>query len=175
MEDETSVAATKRLPEHFDTFYRREFGRVLGLVYSLSGNRWAAEDIAQEAFLRAHRNWDEVGAYEYPAAWVKRVASNLAISRFRRLKSEAKAITRLIGRHEHALAPLDPVDSRFWEEVRKLSPSQAKVVALHYLEDMAVDDIARVLEMSPNTVKTQLHRARARLEDRLSQLSKEDA
>lgn len=175
MEDETPVAATTRLPEHFDTFYRREFGRVLSLVYSLSGNRWAAEDITQEAFLRAHRNWDEVGTYEYPAAWVKRVASNLAISRFRRLKSEAKAITRLIGRHEHTLAPLEPVDQRFWEEVRKLSPSQAKVVALHYLEDMPVDDIAQVLQMSPNTVKTQLHRARARLEDRLIKFWKEDA
>lgn len=172
MEDETS-APSARLPEHFETFYEREFAKVLGLVYSLSGNRWASEDIAQEAFLRAHRKWDEVGRYEFPAAWVKRVASNLAISRFRRLKSETKALTRIVGRQHLSLEPLEPVDGRFWAEVRRLSPSQAKVVALHYLEDMAIDDIARVLDMSPNTVKTQLHRARTRLEGRLSQWKEE--
>jgi DNA-directed RNA polymerase specialized sigma24 family protein len=48
------------------------------LVYALSGSRMGAEDIAQEAFLRAYRDWDRVGSYEHQAAWVRRVAANLA-------------------------------------------------------------------------------------------------
>jgi RNA polymerase sigma-70 factor (ECF subfamily) len=50
---------------------------VVALAFALSGSRTGAEDIAQEAFLRAYRDWDRVGSYEHQAAWVQRVAANL--------------------------------------------------------------------------------------------------
>src|SRR6476646_2194102 len=49
--------------ETFEEFYEREFAAVVGLAYALSGNRSGAEDLAQEAFLLAHRDWDRVGTY----------------------------------------------------------------------------------------------------------------
>jgi hypothetical protein len=81
-----------RVVERFDDFYRREFSAVVGLAYALSGNRWAAEDLAQESFLVAHRDWDRVGTYDDPGAWVRRVVTNLSVSALRRRMIEAKAL-----------------------------------------------------------------------------------
>ena len=61
------------MPEDFDVFYQREFRPVVGLAYALSGSRIAAEDLAQEAFIAAHQQWEKVGRYESPGAWVRRV------------------------------------------------------------------------------------------------------
>lgn len=157
-----------RIPRHFDTFYRSEYSSVLGLTYSLSGSRAVAEDLTQEAFLRAHRDWDRVGRYEYPGAWVRRVASNLAMSRFRRLKSEAKAVTRIGGWGTRAeFPPMEAEYEHFWNEVRSLPRRQAQVVALFYLEDLSVAQIASVLDIAEGTVKAQLHKARTTLARRL--------
>ena len=55
----------------------------------------------------------------------------------------------------------------FWKQVRRLPTKQAQAVALHYLEDMSVNDIADVLDCSPNTVKVHLHKGRRTLAERL--------
>jgi RNA polymerase sigma-70 factor (ECF subfamily) len=62
----------------------------------------------------------------------------------------------------------------FWAAVRSLSPAQAQVVALHYVEDRSIDDIATVLGIAPGTVKTHLSRARHALAEKL-RLEKGDA
>ena len=80
-----SEPATSKSPETFEDFYVREFAAIVGLAYALSGSRSGAEDLAQEAFLAAHRTWDRVGGYEEPGAWVRRVVANLAVSAFRRV------------------------------------------------------------------------------------------
>ena len=54
--------------QDFEEFYLHEYSTVVGLAYALSGSRWAAEDMAQEAFLAAHRNWDRIAEYEKPGA-----------------------------------------------------------------------------------------------------------
>jgi len=88
-------------PEAFEDFYVREYPAVVGLAYALSGSRWGAEDLAQEAFLAAHRDWGRIGSYQQPAAWVRRVVANLAVSAFRRRVSETKALARIaLGRGE---------------------------------------------------------------------------
>ena len=81
--------------ETFEDFYEREFRAVVGLAYALSGSRSGAEDIAQEAFLVAHRDWDRVGTYDRPDVWVRRVVANLSVSVFRRRVVEAKALARI--------------------------------------------------------------------------------
>ena len=79
----------------FEDFYLKDYQAVVGLAYALSGSRWLAEDLAQEAFLAAHRNWPRVSAYDQPGAWVRRVVANLSVSAFRRRMVEAKALVRL--------------------------------------------------------------------------------
>ena len=154
----------------FDEFYRQEYRKVLGLAYVLTGNGSVAEDTTQDAFTAAYRQWAAIGAYDSPAAWVRRVTCNRAASVVRRRVREAKAIVRLAYRTPTHVA-LDEGDAEFWRSVRALPRRQAQAVALFYLEDLSVRDIAAVLDCSEGTVKTHLSRARAavarqlRLED----------
>lgn len=155
------------VPVTFEALYRREFPKVVALAYVLSGSRHAAEELAQDAFLAAHRRWDDICGYDDPAAWIRRVCANRSVSLVRRRVSEAKALTRLAG---HRVLPeeLPPDASSFWRAVRRLPARQAQAVALHYLEDMAVADIAAVLECAEGAVKAHLHRARKTLATELA-------
>lgn len=155
------------VPERFDVFYRREFRSVVGLAYALSGSRWAAEDLAQEAFLAAHGKWDRIGRYESPGAWVRRVVANMAVSLYRKRVSEARAIARVALHRQVALPPLDVEDQEFWREVRALPKRQAQAVALHYLEDLPIAEVAEILDCSESTARVHLHKARKRLAERL--------
>ena len=150
------------VPSSFEVFYREEYRSVLALVYGLSGNRWVAEDLAQEAFLRVHRDWGRVAEMESPTGWVRRVAVNLVRSRGRRLRSEAAARLRLRSQSISMGQPAGEFDE-FWREVRRLPDRQAHVIALRYMDDLSVTEIARVLGMAEGTVKAHLHEGRNRL------------
>ena len=153
--------------ESFEEFYATEYPAVVGLAYALSGNRWVAEDLAQEAFLAAHRKWDRLAEYEQPGSWVRRVVANLSVSAFRRRVTEAKALGRLALGQASALPELSAADAEFWRAVRALPRRQAQVVALHYLEDRPVAEIADALGIAPGTVKKHLHDGRRELARRL--------
>jgi RNA polymerase sigma-70 factor (ECF subfamily) len=159
----SAVDESVRVQLHFDTFYSENFRAVVGLVYTLTGSRWAAEDLAQEAFLTAHRDWERVGRFESPAGWVRTVAVNLARSRFRRIGAETRALGRWFGQQTTAFPELEAHHEQFWQHVRNLPRRQAAVVALHYLEDMPVADIATLLGVAESSVKNSLVKARANL------------
>lgn len=158
----------------FEEFYEREFLSVVGLAYALSGSRSGAEDIAQEAFLVAHRDWDRVGSYDRPEVWVRRVVTNLSISVFRRRVVEAKTLARMALGYTPALPELSADDAEFWRTVRSLPRRQAQVIALHYLEDRPVVEIAQILGTAEGTVKKHLYDGRQALARRL-ELEEDDA
>jgi RNA polymerase sigma-70 factor, ECF subfamily len=160
-------AAVDRPSASFEELYRAEYPAMVALAYALCGSRGAAEDLAQEAFLAAHRNWDRIGRYDLPAAWVRRVVANLAVSSFRRRMAEAKALTRAALGEPTTVPDLTAGDPDFWAAVRSLPRRQAQVVALFYLEDLPIADIAAILEMSPGTVKRHLFDGRRSLAHRL--------
>jgi len=143
----------------FDDFYRQEHRHVVGLAFVVTGNQWVAEDTAQDAFTAAFRRWRSIVAYDSPSAWIRRVTCNRAASVLRRRVREAKALMRLVGRTQSYIE-LDDGDDAFWQAVRQLPPRQAQVVALYYMEDYSVRQIAEVLDCSEGTVKTHLSRAR---------------
>lgn len=150
----------------FEAFYQRELKSVIGLAYALSGSRTAAEDLAQDAFLAAHRSWDRIGRYDKPEAWVRRVVANMSVSLFRRKVREARAIARLTP--PGAVLPSLPVeDEEFWKAVRALPKRQAQAIALFYLEDLSIAAIAEILECAQGTVKAHLHKGRAKLAGKL--------
>lgn len=159
------VAAIRALAS-FEQFYRSEYRPVVGLAYALSGSRIAAEDIAQDAFLAAHREWERIGRYERPGAWVRRVVANLSVSLVRTRVREAKALARLKPRSSF-MPRLPAEDEEFWKAVRNLPARQAQAVALHYLEDRSVADISGILGCTESTVKVHLHKGRAALARRL--------
>lgn len=155
----------------FDDFYRREYRLVVGLGYALCGDRGSAEDLAQDAFLAARREWERLATYERPDAWVRRVVANRAVSLRRHRSAEQRALARWVTTRARRDPPI--VDSeravlsadseRFWAAVRALPTRQAQVVALHYIEDRPVAEIASILDVAVGTVKTHLHAARAAL------------
>jgi RNA polymerase sigma-70 factor (ECF subfamily) len=167
---ESSVEASSESLS-FDDFYRREHGHVLGLAFVLTGNQWVAEETAQDAFTAAFRHWRSIVAYDSPGAWIRRVTCNRAASVLRRRVREAKALMRLVARAQ-TYVELDEGDEAFWQAVRCLPPRQAHAVALYYMEDYSVREIAEVLDCSEGTVKTHLSRAREAI---ARQLRLEDA
>lgn len=146
----------------FEQLYRRDYTRLVALAYGLSGSRAAAEELVQEAFLAAHRRWHEIGAYDEPAAWLRRVVVNRAVSVVRRRVAEGLALARLGARRQLPEA-LPEHDEAVWRAVRALPRRQAQVVALHYVDDLAVAEMAAILGCAEGTVKAHLHQARRSL------------
>lgn len=150
----------------FTDWYRAEYHQVVALVFVLSGSRWAAEELTQDAFVEAHRRWATISSYDDPGAWVRKVAVNKARSRGRRIGAEARAYAKHTIRNRELPSELPESADEFWAVVRSLPERQAQIVSLHYLDDRPVDDIAQLLGINAGTVKTQLHRARATLATR---------
>jgi RNA polymerase sigma-70 factor (ECF subfamily) len=152
----------------FDAFYALEYPRLLPLAYVLTGSHGLAEELVQETMIRALRHWRRVREYEKPGAWARRVLLNLATSKARRVAAEARALVRLGGPRAAELEP--SVDtSEVWQAVRALPAREAQALALHYLEDMSVVDMATVLDCPEGTVKTLLYRARKLLAAKLGE------
>jgi RNA polymerase sigma-70 factor (ECF subfamily) len=162
-------------PEDFGGFYRREYPAVVALAYALCGRPGVAEELAQEAFLTAHQQWDEVARYQFPGAFVRRVAINAAASHHRRVAAEAKALGRLIAGARPATAVLEGDTAACWRVVRDLPPRQAQAIALFYLEDRSTEEIAEVMDCAEATVRVHLHRARTTLARRLGAPGDDDA
>ena len=144
----------------FVAFAKRQFGGLTALAYGLCGDRVRSPEIAQEALLAAFQRWDEVSQLESPEGWVRRVVANQATSAIRRRIVEARALMRLRSRRD--LAPMNEpgVDAEWvWAHVRDLPRRQRQVVALRFIEDLTLDEIAATLSVSKSSVSTHLQRA----------------
>lgn len=148
----------------FEEVYRRELVAIVALAVALTGNRETGVDLAHEAMLRAFRDWSRVERLERPGGWIRRVVINLALDVRRRGGREQRALRRLDTSEK---VDLLPPDDQFWSAVRELPPRQRAVVALRYIEDLPVAEIASLLEVSEGTVKTSLFRARRTLAETL--------
>lgn len=149
------------LPD-FDAFYEREFDSVAALAYVLSGSRLASDDLAQDAFLVAYRRWGEIGRYDNPGAWVRRVVANRSASLMRRTFSRTRALIRL-GAHLEPAPEMSPDTVDVWRAIRRLPTRQAQATALYYLNDLSLEEVAAVLDCAVETVRTHLRRARKTL------------
>jgi RNA polymerase sigma factor (sigma-70 family) len=150
----------------FDDFYRSNYVRVLRTAFAVTGERELAADVAQEAFLIAHRRWVAIVAYDRPDLWVSRVAINRALSWRRRTVNELNALTRLALRRERvgqSTATGDLQTGGVWKYVRRLPLRQAAVVALVYADDLTIEEAARALGIGLPTAKTHLQRAKRSL------------
>jgi len=160
MKDEGPLVVT--IGETFDTFYAREFRPLVALTYVLSGIPTLAEDLAQEAMATAYHQWSRVSAMESPTGFVRRTASHLAASAVRRRVAEAKAMLRLTSQRA-VLAQLGEPDEQFWAAVRCLPARQAQAVALRYIYDCPVSEVAEVMSISEGAAKAHLFRGRQTL------------
>jgi RNA polymerase sigma-70 factor, ECF subfamily len=146
----------------FDAFYRREIVSLRTLASALTGSLETGADLAHEAMLRAFGSWSRVSALDRPGAWVRRVLLNLATDTHRRRVREIRALDRVTA------APADsgtaePGNTEFWGALRALPERQRLAAALYYVDDLSVDSIAAILDMSAGTVKSALFDARRAL------------
>jgi RNA polymerase sigma-70 factor (ECF subfamily) len=162
----TVRGARRRDAGDFDGFYRGHYASVTRLAYSLCGSMTIAEELAQEAFVTAHRRWPTVSAYDRPDLWVRRVVINRSISHRRRVTSERGALERVAERPATAAEPA-LADEALWSALRELGGRQAEVLALVYVEDQPIAEVAAILRVSQETVRTHLKRGRAALAARL--------
>jgi RNA polymerase sigma-70 factor, ECF subfamily len=147
--------------QEFEEFYQATAPRLVGQLLALTGDLHDAEDVVQEAFIRASVRWSRIRAYDRPEAWVRRVAMNLASNELRRARRRLAALLRL--------GPPAPMPALSAEEI---AVSQAlaglplryrQVLVLHYLMGLSVNEIASTLRIPTGTVKARLSRGRSTL------------
>jgi RNA polymerase sigma-70 factor (sigma-E family) len=145
----------------FDGLYRLAYK----VAYRIVGDRPEAEDIAQEALARASLRWSRL--HEHPEGWISRVASNLAIDRYRRVRRAPRV----------PIGPIGVVDDRVTERtdlvaaLRRLPRRQREVVVMRYLADLSEADVAAALGCSVGAVKTHASRGLATLRRELGERS----
>jgi len=149
----------------FDEFYAAYFRPLTVQLFAYTGDMAAAQDVVQEAFCRALSRWKRVAEMGDPAGWVRRVAWNLATSRWRRART-AMAFARR-HREEHVAAP-SPDRVALAQALSRLPEQQRRAVILHYLADLPISDIARQEGVAEGTVKSWLHRGRTALAAQLT-------
>jgi RNA polymerase sigma-70 factor, ECF subfamily len=148
----------------FAEFYAATFHPLCVQLYAHTGDLAEAQDVVQEAFCRALPRWNTLSKYDDPAAWVRKVAWNLATSRWRRLKRYMEIVrSRELDLVEASAR--DRVD--LMAALAVLPPRQRQAVVLHYLADASIAEIAQLTGAAEGTVKSWLHRARITLAGRL--------
>lgn len=150
----------------FDDFYRANYPTVTRLAYSLCGSLTVAEELAQEAFVAAHARWPRIAEFDRPDLWVRRVVINRSISYRRKQASERRALKRISSRPPATDEP-ELADEDVWRALRSLSRRQAEVLALVYVEDRPIAEVAAVLRLGEETVRTHLKRGKLALAKRL--------
>jgi RNA polymerase sigma-70 factor, ECF subfamily len=163
-----TVGAQMRTTTSLERLYRDEYASLLRLAYSLTSNRGLAEEMVQDTFVSAQRKWDFVATYEFQGVWLRRVLVNRCVSRHRRATNEIGLLLRLGNRRDqHEQSEPDARNTPLWEALAALPTRQRQVVALHYVDDASVADIAIILACGEETVRTHLRRGRSALADRL--------
>lgn len=152
------------LPD-FAEFYGASFGPLCVQLYAHTGDHSEAQDVVQEAFCRALARWPRISRYDDPAAWVRKVAWNLATSRWRKVRAN-RAFVHKSALEEHVPGP-DPEHLDVIAVLKTLPERQRQAVVMHYLSDIPVAEIATMTGAAEGTVKSWLHRARTTLDGRL--------
>lgn len=163
-------AAPVASPAEFDALYAANFERLVMQLYAYTGDLAQAQDVVQESFARAVPRWNKLSTYDDPVAWVRRVAWNLATSRWRQLR-RFNAFARQY-RPEPVAEP-SPDRVAINTALATLPPKHRRVVVMYYLADMSVSEIAAHERMAEGTVKSWLYRARATLAAQLADAREE--
>ena len=160
------VAVEELSSAAFEDFFRREYPAMVALAAAVSRSPHTAEDLAQEAMLRARRHWDRLSGFDKPGTWVRRVTINLSLNSRRGVAREARTRLAWWERHEPAEQP-QALDPDLLDALHALSPHQRAAVSLHYLEDRSTSEIADLLGCSESTARVHLHRGRQALAQHL--------
>lgn len=156
----------------FDTYY----GSLRGLAIVILGDPGAAEEAVMEAFVKLYARWGSLESLDYPPAYLRRMVVNQCLSRMRRRRLEAR-VNELFHRRDEISGNTASSGGEealeVWSAVRTLPARQRLCIALRYVEDLSEPEIARLLDCSVGTVKSQLFKARRKLAGLLGESASE--
>lgn len=145
----------------FAEFYAATHPGLVAELYAYTGSMAEAQDVAQEAFVRAWSHWGRIRTYDQPRMWVARVGYRIAVSRWRKTRS---ALTSL-RRHgpppdvqEPGVASIALVTA-----LAQIPKAQRRALVMHHMAGYSVAEISSVEGVADGTVKARLSRGRQRL------------
>jgi RNA polymerase sigma-70 factor, ECF subfamily len=148
--------------------------RVFGVALRMLGNRAEAEEVAQEAFVRAHRALGDFRGDAKLSTWLYAITSRLCLNRLasgeRRMARQGEdALLRLsdAGPRPDAALERRELETALGRAIAELPEDRRIVVVLRDLEGLSYEEIAQVLELELGTVRSRLYRARADLKEKL--------
>jgi RNA polymerase sigma-70 factor, ECF subfamily len=156
----------------FADLVRRHQAMVFSVALRIIGNRALAEELAQDVFLQLHRSLATLESGAHVVHWLRRVVSHRAIDSARQRARRPQASLEHVAEPAGAISREgDPLMARRLRSlVDALPPAPRAVVTLRFQEDLDPSEIARVLEMPVNTVKSHLRRGLAVLRGRAKEL-----
>ena len=150
-------------------------GRLLSFAISLLNDYAAAQELTQDAFVRAYHYLDRFDDRRPFYPWLAKIAFRLAQDRWQRQRRDRELAQRYGAASEDGVAGDDPLRTliedeesrRLWKAVEGLPGGERAAVLLFYLQELKIREAARVLGVSSGTVKTLLFRARRHLREAL--------
>ncbi len=171
---EASVAGVERgahsrlgqRDEELAALFKQHYAALYRLAYLLLRDTGLAEEVVMDSFVKTYTGWGRLRDTERAPVYLRRTVINAARSKIRRQIIERRATDRFKQMNAPPVAEpqLGIEQSRIWELVRALPVRQRACVVLRYFEDLSEAQIAEILECSVGTVKSQLSRARGRLQ-----------
>jgi RNA polymerase sigma-70 factor (ECF subfamily) len=177
--DEEAVREVRRgNRDAFGLLVQRYQGRLFGLVLMMVRRPTAAEEVTQDAFVRAYRHIGDFDEYRAFYPWLAAIAVRLAQNWLRRHGTDVLREGELEDA-PHPLSVAGPLTAliadersrRLWSAVAALPSGERTATFLYYRDEMAIADIARALGVTTGTIKTLLFRARRHLRERLQETS----
>jgi len=152
------------------------------VALQLMGNREDAQEVAQDAFLKAYQALDGYKGESKFSTWIYRIIYNAAISRLRKKKLPITSMddehtkVDIVGDTQSALKSLKGEERKRYlnAAMSQLEKDERVILTLFYLDEKTVDEVSEITGWSSSNVKVKLHRARKRLYSRLQILLKEE-
>jgi len=151
----------------FELFFRTEYGRLFQALYLLTGDTHNADDIVQEALLRAYERWDRVARMDSPAGFVYRTALNLHRSRLRNMAVRARRVFALVPAEDPGPIATTGIEVR--SALARLPHAQREAIVLIEWLGLSSEEAGRVLRIDASSVRGRLHRGRAALRELLGE------
>lgn len=153
----------------FAEIVSRHQAMVFSLACHFLRDRSLAEELAQEVFLNLHQNLSAIKSPAHLTFWLRKVTAHRCIDQTRRLKARPQVSLEDVAEPVSAPDEEDMLMSEMLRRVVETLPEKARmVVIMRYQEDLDPSEIARVLDMPVNTVKSHLRRSLALLREKLS-------
>ena len=146
---------------------------VFSIALRILGDRFLAEETAQDVFLELHAKLDELDSDDHVLNWLRRATVHRSIDRIRQRERRPEVVTDPGELPELAVeaAPGDPLLSRQIRQlVASLPETPRAVIVMRYQEDMTPDEIAAVLSMPVATVKSHLRRTLQLLREKMARV-----